>query len=51
MLMPIRWQEFGKLKMGDSGYTQREPNKKPLRPINRLPRTDRYKKTAYNRLF
>lgn len=32
-------------------YTQREPNKKPLRPINRLPRTDRYKKTAYNRLF
>lgn len=32
-------------------YTLAEPPKKPLRPINRLPRTDRYKKTAYNRLF
>lgn len=32
------------------GYTLREPTKKPLRPISRLPRTDHYKKTAYNRL-
>lgn len=33
------------------GIPQGNQLKKPLRPINRLPRTDRYKKTTYNRLF
>ena len=33
------------------GYTPREPVVLPSKPTNRLPKTDRYKRTAYNRLF